>query len=350
MTQVIPRVEVFDAYWNFVIERQKIFYRRLHGYPEPWTEDKILGNHRFCNVYRASDRVSQYLIKHVIYGKHLSREPEDIVFRILLFRFFNLESTWDLLEKLYGDPRISNFDVETWYKGMETGSQGRGLFNGAYMLCGIKTHGYDRKHGNYLGLVNDMVQGGTIQKILGAGSMGEIYRELNKYPLVGKFLSYQIATDLNYSDVVTMDDDSFTMAGPGAERGIQKVFSDAGGKSPEYLIQWMRENQEAELTKRGYPLELAWLWGKPLQNIDIQNCFCETDKYCREKFPGLGGEGSPKKIKQGFKSASKPRTENLFYPPKWGINGKLKKLPPVEKLLGNIPEEEELPWFMGPSS
>lgn len=338
---IVPRPEVFETYWQFAAERQRVFYRRLHGYPAPWTEDAIIKSHRFCNAFRASDRVSQYLIRHVIYGEHLSKKPEDIVFRTLLFRFFNLESTWDLLEKLYGDPSLANFDVETWYKGMDTG---QGLFNGAYMLCGIKTHGYDRKHGNYLGLVNDMVNGGTIQKILGANSLGEIYRELNKYPLVGKFLSYQIATDLNYSHVVNLDDNAFTMAGPGAERGVTKVFSDTGGKSPEYLIEWMRERQEKEFSSRGIPLDIAWLWGHALQNIDIQNLFCETDKYCREKFPGLGGAGTPKKIKQGFREASSPSAVELFYPPKWGINEKLSELPEVGKVCE---PEEDLPWFMG---
>lgn len=334
---ILLRPEVHDAYWQLAAERQRVFYRRLHGYAAPWTSDEIIKNHRFCNAFRASDRVSQYLIRHVIYGQHLSQEPRNIVFRILLFRFFNLESTWALLESLYGDPRIDNFDVETWYKGMDTG---QGLFNGAFMLCGIKTHGYDKKHGNYLGLVNDMVKNGLPELILKASSMEEIYRALNEYPLVGKFLAYQIATDLNYSGVVMLDDNSFTMAGPGAERGIEKVFADRGGKSPEYLIQWMRERQEDEFLSRGVPLDIAWLWGHALQAIDIQNLFCETDKYCREKFPELGD--GPKRIKQSFKDTSQPRVA-LFYPPKWGINDKLSVLPAVDKVVA---PEEDRPWFM----
>lgn len=342
---ITPRAEVFDAYWHLAAERQRVFYRRLHGYEAPWTEDEIIKNHRFCNSFRASDRVSQYLIKHVIYGEHLSQEPRDVIFRILLFRFFNLESTWDLLESLYGDPRISNFDVEKWYKEMDAGSQGRGLFNGAFMLCGIKTHGYDKKHGNYLGLVNDMVKAGLPELIIEASSMEEIYKALNGYPLVGKFLSYQIATDLNYSDVVMLDDNSFTMAGPGAVRGVEKVFSDTGGKSPEYLIQWMRERQEGEFTSRGVPLDIAWLWGHKLQNIDIQNLFCETDKYCREKFPEIGA--GPKRIKQGFKEGVPAQRSSLFYPPKWGINDKLLELPSIAPLDAVKPEEAtDLPWWL----
>src|SRR3989344_7876486 len=173
-----PRQEIFDTYWQFAAERQRVFYRRQLGHPAPWTNDKILLEFRFCNAFRAADRVSQYLIRHIIYGEHLSKRPEDIVFRCLLFRFFNQSETWDLLEKLYGDPCLANFDVDRWYKDMDTGM---GLFGSAYMLCGIKTHGYPKKHGNYLGLVQDMVRDGLTQKILEAKSLETIYRELNKY-------------------------------------------------------------------------------------------------------------------------------------------------------------------------
>ena len=337
---ITPRREVYAAYWHLAAERQRVFYRRLRGYPAPWTEDEIIKNHRFCNSFRASDRVSQYLIRRVIYGEHLSRDPRDIIFRILLFRFFNQESTWDLLESLYGDPKISNFDVDTWYKGMDTG---QGLFNGAFMTCGIKTHGYDKKHGNYLGLVHDMVGENLPERILVARSLAEVYRALNEYTLVGKFLSYQIATDLNYSGVVMLDDNSFTMAGPGAVRGIEKVFADTGGKSPEYLIEWMRDRQEAEFLERGVPLDIAWLWGHALQNIDIQNLFCETDKYSREKFPELS-EGGPKKIKQGFKEHVPGLRLGLFYPPKWGINDKLNEIPAVPD-VARPKEDDLLGWF-----
>jgi hypothetical protein len=57
---------VFDTYWRFAAERQEIFFRRLAGAPPPWTADSILRRFKFTNAYRASDRVSQYLIKRVI--------------------------------------------------------------------------------------------------------------------------------------------------------------------------------------------------------------------------------------------------------------------------------------------
>ena len=79
---MIKREKIYNLYWYFAAERQNIFYKKLNGEEAPWTEDKILQEYKFCNSYRASDRVSQYLIKNVIYnGKKYS--DEDMIFRII---------------------------------------------------------------------------------------------------------------------------------------------------------------------------------------------------------------------------------------------------------------------------
>lgn len=84
--------KVYDFYWKFVAERQEIFYERLNKEATPWTEDEIISKYKFTNSYRASDRVSQYLIKHVIYKDGCYFSPEDIIFRILLFKILKLRS------------------------------------------------------------------------------------------------------------------------------------------------------------------------------------------------------------------------------------------------------------------
>ena len=80
---------VYESYWRFAAERQKVFRRRLIGSSGPWTIDPVILAHKFTNAYRASDRVSQYLIKNVIYRSDLCDSPDEVVFRILLFKFFN---------------------------------------------------------------------------------------------------------------------------------------------------------------------------------------------------------------------------------------------------------------------
>nr|WP_151478279.1 nucleotide kinase domain-containing protein [Streptomyces albicerus] len=59
---------VFDTYWRFAARRHAIYQVRLERRPGPWTDDPIPLRHRFTNCYRAADRVSQFLIRHVSYA------------------------------------------------------------------------------------------------------------------------------------------------------------------------------------------------------------------------------------------------------------------------------------------
>ncbi len=100
------RQEVYDTYWKFAAERQSIFHRRAKGEGSPWTGDPILGRFKFCNTFRASDRVSQYLNRDVIYAPQAEEySAEDTFLRITLFRLFSKETTWDLLEDATGGRR-----------------------------------------------------------------------------------------------------------------------------------------------------------------------------------------------------------------------------------------------------
>ena len=79
---------VYDTYWKFAAKRQEVFFNRLGGGDYPWTDDSIIRKYKFTNAYRASDRVSQYLIRNVIYEDNYYT-PEDQCFRILFFKLFN---------------------------------------------------------------------------------------------------------------------------------------------------------------------------------------------------------------------------------------------------------------------
>lgn len=314
--QPTPRQEVFDTYWYFAAERQHIFYRRLAGEDGPWTDDPILQKHKFCNAFRAADRVSQYLIREVIYGDGLSKNAEDVVFRTLLFRLFNKSETWPVFcAAAGGEPRWANFDLGRYGRALDNEMDaGNTIFGNAYMIAPPRGEQYSRKHEGYLDLIRLMFADGFVAKLKATKSFRDVYQLLLGYPMVGKFIAYQLATDLNYTEVINFDENSFTQAGPGAERGITKCFEDRGGMSSKDIIDWMVGRQEIELGRLGINPKSAWLWGRPLKAIDCQNLFCETDKYCRVGFPEI--TSNRKRIKQKF-SVTPGRRIRYVFPPKW---------------------------------
>lgn len=314
-----PRREAYNLYWYFAAERQAAFERRVSGAKAPWTKDPILQEYKFCNVFRASDRVSQYMIRNVAYAD-FSDDAADRLFQIVAFRTFSKIETWNfLIEKLGRPPRIIDLKNGSFEKAIvEAKKANGGLYTGAFILCATKAYGFDEKHRNHVGLFKDMFLKSNAQKrILGANSLEQIVSCLQSFPLMGPFMAYQTAIDINYSDLVGFSENDFTQAGPGAERGLKKAFVDLGDYTPAETILWMVEQQEAEFKK--LRLKFSGLWGRPLHAIDCQGLFCELDKYCREALPKLVSNRS--RIKARF--APRPDLPDLFFPPKWKINHKL---------------------------
>ena len=88
------RQEVYDLYWYFACERQNIFWKKLNGEEAPWTDDDILQTYKFCNSYRVNDRVSQYLLKNVIYNGKKYKD-EDMIFTYQALCFAQIVSQCD---------------------------------------------------------------------------------------------------------------------------------------------------------------------------------------------------------------------------------------------------------------
>jgi hypothetical protein len=264
---------VFDLYWRFAQERQSIFLKRVEGFPPPWTNDSILQNYRFTNPYRASDRVSQFLIRDVIYNGRST--GEEIFFRILLFKLFNRIETWNLLQERLGPVSWKKFNFDAYNHVLdESISQGQTVYSPAYIMP-CPPFGAARKHSNHLSLLAKMMRAKVCRQIEAAESLKQVVMILRSIPSIGNFLAFQLAIDLNYSEWINFSEMDFVLAGPGARSGIRKCFLDYGGLSEDELIQEVTLAADQEFETRG--LRFETLWGRPLQLIDCQNLFCEID-------------------------------------------------------------------------
>lgn len=323
----VPRPDIYELYWKFAARRQEAFERRLAGTPWPWSDDPILQRFKFCNVFRAADRVSQYLIRSVAY-RNATDSPDDRLFQIAAFRTFSQPATWEgVIARLGRAPTLDDLASGRFESALDQVKQERGgLYTGAFILCATKAFGFDEKHRNHAALFKHMfLEHEAGKRLREAQSLREVVKFLQGFPLTGEFMSYQIAIDLNYSDIVHFDENEYTQPGPGAMRGLAKVFIDLGGYSPSDAILWMVANQDQEFKRLG--LRFDGLWGRPLHAIDCQGLFCEVDKYCREAAPQLLSNRS--RIKARFFPSPEPLP--LYFPPKWGINERLPKATPAPR-------------------
>ncbi len=305
---------VYETYWRFAMKRQEVFVRRVGGLPPPWTDDPVIAAHRFTNVYRASDRVSQYLIRHVLYQGPQS--AEEIFFRTLLFKFFNRINTWEELSGEVGAPTWKTFDFDRYARALDKIlARGERIYSAAYIMPS-PSFGHARKHRNHLRLLESIMTDGTPSRVGRARSLKDVFDVLRGYRSLGDFLAFQFTIDLNYSAMIDFAEMDFVVAGPGAKAGIGKCFADTAGLSHEDVIRAMADRADHEFRRFGLPF--CRLWGRGLQLIDCQNLFCEVDKYARIVHPEIQSSTGRTRIKQRFLPRATPIPQ--WYPPKWHLN------------------------------
>lgn len=318
LDSLVPTV-VYDTYWRFAAERQDIFFRRLEPIADPLTNDPILATYKFTNAYRASDRVSQYLIRRVIGGSF--PDARDIFFRVILFKLFNKIETWEMLESVVGEVRWQSFALSRYARILQDAmDHQRSIYSAAYIMPTATGFEGPRKHETHLRLLQHMINENAAEKIRDARTMREAFVILHGFPMLGNFLAYQFVTDLNYSDLTQFSEMEFVVPGPGALDGIKKCFSSLGNVSEGDVIRIMAERQETEFERLG--LRFQNLWGRRLQLIDCQNLFCEVDKYARIAHPEFPGRRGRTRIKQLFERDSTPI--EYQYPTKWNLRPRMR--------------------------
>ena len=255
---------------NYMIERHNIYERRAEGQAYPWTDDPILKEYSFCNVYRELDRVT-------IWIRENWREPyadhPNLPFAMAMARQIN----WpDTLQEI-GFPEHWNPER---IKAIMQGRLNRKekVYTGAYMLTGT--------------LGGTKVEQ-TIDKILTPlyemppriinNSLEETWKRYLPYPGFSGFMAYEVVTDLRHTKHLENAEDIMTWAnpGPGAKRGLNRIHGRELEKSipRKQLISEMKEL-----------LDVCNMAPLPLEMRDIEHCLCEFDKYERVRL----GQGKPR--------------------------------------------------------
>jgi hypothetical protein len=289
--------ELFKYFFYFIDERMKIFHKRSQKLPPPYSKDIIFNSFKFTNAFRILDRNTQYELKNIINPytllKKENRDPKALIFEILLYKFFNKISTYELIKKKFPNMSYKNYPFEQLSKFIQSEiSNGTKLMTSAYMMTFGKVQHYPKlpyiTNSQTLLLQvfeEEFIKGNKFDEILSCTNLNELYKVINKIPNFGDFLAYQYTLDLNYIPELSFNENNFCKAGIGTKNAIQKLVPDRQGYTYEDIINYTFDNFDELSKKFGYN-SFPFIENLPLTKADIEHCFCETNKYLGVKIFG----------------------------------------------------------------
>lgn len=252
---------------------------KAHGGPPPWSKDPHLQQWSFCNVFREDDKVTRWFRENV---RGPLQHDYRVLFATIAFRWFNWPATGELiLPYLLGRwDRRKVFSALTLAK-----DRGEQVFTGAYRINspgGIDKltailDCLDYAHENRVAFVST-IDGGTLENA---------HAVLQDIPRIGRFMAYEIVTDLRHTYLLrgATDIHTWASAGPGCARGLgwvthgdPLIYNYGSNADQRVMLELMRDllaySEHDEYWPDAWP---RW------EMREVEHCLCELDKYKRAR-------------------------------------------------------------------
>lgn len=315
--------ENLRQFFEVMYERQLIWKRRFLDKKErPWTDNKIFQESKFTNVYRELDRNSQWQIKNIILDDSLSEK--DLIWKMMVFRFFNCPETFEMGKKegwKNGIPSFDEYDEEVFANFIKkVRKSGQNPYTTAYLInSGKNPRDYHYTH-IVIPTLHSKIEK-LIETVKNAEKPEDIIKFLLDIPAVAMFIAHEFYQDFTYIPRYTnrtfmkFTQNDFTNVGPGCSVGIRLVYPSLNGiPAQKKGIYWLRDRAEEELAKiaeeKGEPFPfLEWDKKKKCYYIgkkcnitlhQIEMWLCEYQKYWKMEI-GMGKQ----------RSKFEPRTKEL---------------------------------------
>jgi hypothetical protein len=304
--QVLGPIEPsIEAFFEFAQERHRMYIRRfVERQPPPWTNDPILANYRFTNVYRQLDRTTEWYTKNVTGGY---ADQPDLLPATAVFRWFNKIETGEVL--LNG--RSDDVLFDHWVMGEVTPEEVRSAIvlsrgQGPYVTAAyiVKTPNGMSKLDGVLQACDNFLKGQATDvrgRALGwreaaekmvseRWTLEQAWEWVRAFPYQGDFTAYEVVSDLRHTYLLRDASDImlWANAGPGAIRGLNRLHKrdvDGSLKKQQSLYE-MRDVLRASKDHWSPNGEYWPEW----EMREVEHTLCEFDKYCRAR----NGEGTPK--------------------------------------------------------
>ena len=258
-----------SVYFKTAREREAIRRRRLAGDPQPWTNNRIFREWRFCNVHRENDRTTIWFRDNIRSKVSGLRAVE----ATMAFRWFNrIETAERILDLL-----IDGWDGHEAYRRLQGVNP---VVTGAYMMN--TPPGFGKLEGVIRCI--DMALPHLPKLVERWGeSLEAAFEDLLTIDRVGRFVGYEIVTDLRWTDVLRNATDIMTWAnaGPGCARGLgfvdvgEMATYAYGSKSDQAkMLPMMRELLEMSRDPENWPYA-----DQPWEMREVEHWLCECAKY-----------------------------------------------------------------------
>lgn len=307
--------ENFDKFFITLNERNEIWYRRfILKQEKPWTKDVILRDYKFTNAYRELDRASQWLVHNVLTDHKLSLE--DLIFRIIIYRFFNQPTTFNKKENKLAItlPHYETFDNQALWEQVVTY---REKVDNPWHTAYLMNPGASKpKDWNKKGLFRDdmyvnnvfMQVHKTIPEIVKvlktAKDPKDITKVLETILAVSGFMSHEFYLDFCYcakywkQPIMKFTQMDYTNVGPGCSTGLRIIFPSLEGKEQIKGIYWLHELADETFKRLGIEFKFVhwdnekreYYVDKTKNNLNLHTIefwLCEYQKYWKMEI----GEG-----------------------------------------------------------
>lgn len=267
-----------DNFVNFIIERHVIYLNRREGNSKPWTDDPILQEYRFCNVYRELDTVTQWVHDNWL---HPHSDEPDLWFAMAVARWVNWPDTLEAI----GFP--VPWDPMKFVRAMaKRKALGHKVWTGAYMI-GTQGNAKDKPLFIAEDVLSPLWRRREELRPKPGMTLEEFARPIINTKNQGTFMVGQIVADIKHVEPLLLADDwdTWVVSGPGSRRGLNRIVGrsiKAGWSDADFAanVDELRQCVNERLPDG---------WEK-VDAQNLQNCLCEFDKYERVRL----GEGRPR--------------------------------------------------------
>ena len=263
-----------DDFFAFAIERENIRLRREAGDPAPWTEDPVLAHNFFCNVYREDDKTTRWFRQEI--RDPVAEDPMKSVLACTVFRWFNFIPTGEVLRPFLLEGIAHGDALRDRLKELPQ------VVGGAYLIK--SPAGMDKVDG----LLQCIEPVEAAAENLGWCSvklgytLETLHEELMSFPYLGRFMAYEIVTDLRHTIVGrnATDITTWASAGPGCARGLGWVaiddpseFQYGSARQQRGMLRLMQDILFESRTR--------WPWHdtRPWEMREVEHVLCEFAKY-----------------------------------------------------------------------